>query len=417
MLLKNKKPLHVFSLWRHIDHQLLLLVCTVMLIGLILIATAGPASSERIGISGMHFFANQIVYAFLAVFVILFMAALPQRNIEALMYFGFVASLIALCLLPFFGDLNKGARRWINLFGFCVQPSEMIKPFYVFVIAKILTHRSTCYPPVENDTTSSNRQLFRTNPANADIKISPLLRRLSSSSQRHFILCLILHIPIIGLLIIQPDFGMTVTISLVTATQMFIAGLPWLWITLGLCCTAILAYSSYLLLPHVAQRIEIFLKGGEKTGVAYQVEKSLLSYNRGGAFGVGPGEGMVKFQLPDSHTDFIFAVAAEEFGCVLCIGVILLFALIVIKCFNCARTIKNDLAALSIFGITMYIAFQSFFNIGVTLNILPTKGMTLPFISYGGSALISSAIGIGLILNLLAHNAKKSAISNIHVRC
>ncbi|MDZ5760972.1 Lipid II flippase FtsW [Lyticum sinuosum] len=395
--MKKTTSKQISLLLSNIDHILFLLVCIMIIFGLIMLATAGPASSERINISSMHFFANQIVYAFCSIFIMLFIAFLKEEYLIKVVYIGFIFSVLGLILLPFFGDVNKGAKRWLNIIGVSVQPSEILKPFYSFIIAKIL----------------SNKQYLEKQNNNQNSFFSPLKNIFITENGRFFCVFLI-HLPIATLIIIQPDFGMTITITLSILTQLFISNLPWIWIIISCSLILILFVFCYITMPHVNQRIDLFFNNGN--ALTYQIEKSLASYSRGGAFGVGPGEGIVKYHLPDSHTDFIFAVAGEEFGSIPCLVIITLFAAIVLRSLYLSLQTKDDFSLISIVGIVTYIAFQSIFNIGVTLNILPTKGMTLPFISYGGSALIASSCGIGIILNLVAKTKHNNRINIIHIK-
>ena len=200
------------------------------------------------------------------------------------------------------------------------------------------------------------------------------------------------------LLILQPDFGMTVTVSVVWATQLFLAGLPLLWIAVAAFMGVLGLISAYMFLPHVAKRINNFLDPSQ--GDNYQVERSIEAFQNGGIIGVGPGEGTVKQVLPDSHTDFIFAVVGEEFGALIALMVIGLFAIVVLRGFLRVRHEPDLFIVYATVGLLMQFGVQAVINMGVSLHLFPTKGMTLPFVSYGGSSMLAIALAMGMVLAL-----------------
>ena len=200
------------------------------------------------------------------------------------------------------------------------------------------------------------------------------------------------------LLIIQPDFGMLVLTTAVFAIQLFIAGLPIIWVILAIVGSIFGIISAYLLLPHVTSRINNFL--WPDINENYQVSKSILAFEHGGLYGRGPGEGAIKQYLPDSHTDFIFAVADEEFGAIICIMIITIFAFIVLRTLIRISYEEDKFVQLASIGLITQFGLQATINMGVTLNLLPTKGMTLPFISYGGSSTLAMALAIGMLIGL-----------------
>lgn len=339
-----------------------------------------------------------------------------EYQIKKIGVIGFVLCIILLILTLLLGDTVKGAKRWLSLPGISLQPSELIKPFYAIVIAMILSSehnksiknliRHTHFGQNNRPTTknvseinsSINTHIINSNINNDNSDI------IASFNLKRFYLCFIIHIFIILLLILQPDFGMTVTISVVTGIQLFVAGLPWIIIILILCCFIGLGFFLYHTLPYIAKRIDSFTANDD--GYNYQVQKSLESYTNGGFFGTGPGEGSVKYFLPDSHADFIFAVAGEEMGAIFCIFIVLLIAFIVLRTIINISKLNNTYSIYVGISTIMYVAFQAIFNIGVTMHLFPTKGMTLPFISYGGSSIIASSISIGICLSAMRHHAK-----------
>ena len=355
------KRKHFFSRWwKEIDTIFLMMVFALIFTGAMLITTASTSVAEHLGMGSFYFVKKQSIYLLLAIFLICTISCLPEKSVKKICLIGFMLTLITLIAVLFIGEEVKGAKRWLNLLGLSIQPSEFLKPFYTVIMAVILSEKNT------------------------------------KENFSGFTIAILLHVLIITLLILQPDFGMMMTVSLTTAIQFFIAGLSITWIII-MAIILILGISvAYITMSHVAKRINTFINSED---LSYQVEKSIDCYIKGGFFGSGPGEGQIKSVLPDSHTDFIFAVASEEFGAIFCIALVLLFALIVLRGIKRSIALRNLFHIYSCIGLLMYLGIQSMFNIGVSLNILPTKGMTLPFISYGGSSTISFALIIGMYLN------------------
>jgi cell division protein FtsW len=266
-----------------------------------------------------------------------------------------------LLLVFFLGDEAKGAKRWIMIFGFAIQPSEFAKTFFL-VFNALLLHKL------------SSTKWF--------IKYG-----LSTS----------FYLATTFLLILQPDFGMSLVFTALWLIQLFVFGLPLLLIALCIFLGLIGAISAYFMMPHVADRVNKFLNFNQSN---YQVERSVDAYVNGGFFGTGPGSGIVKQHIPDAHTDFIFAVIGEEFGLIFCLFLMLILVLIITRAMKYALNEKDLFSKLAVIGIISQIALQSLINIGVSIGMLPTKGMTLPFISYGGSSLLAVSIGFGVILSL-----------------
>lgn len=351
--------------WQGLHKQMLLCIFILKAIGLIILASASPASSERIGAPEFSFILKQIMYIAISTPILLIISWLPERYLKILIFLGFICTLLLLLIMPIAGEEYKGARRWIYLYKFCLQPSEFLKPFYIFVVAHLL---------------------------------HALTKSESKYPHKTIIAISLVHLMIVVLLLLQPDFGMAMTISFIVAIQIFITGIRAKTIVALIIAGSTLLTVAIKTLPHVASRVNSFINRSGNVG--YQVNKSLNSYISGGIYGAGIGEGKVKYQMPDSHSDFIFAVAGEEFGGLFCIIVISIFLYIAYLGFITALSTKNQLYALIIVGIHTCIAFQAIFNIGVTLNLLPTKGITLPFISYGGSTTLALDISIGIYLNI-----------------
>src|SRR5664279_4313522 len=263
---------------------------------------------------------------------------------------------------PYFGVEIKGAKRWLVLFGVNLQPSEFLKPAFVIIVAWLFGE-------------SAKRPDMPTNA----ISLAMLLL-------------------VVALLVVQPDFGQTMLIVMVWSALFFMAGMRLVWM-FGLAGAASVGLlTAYFTVPHVAGRIQRFLNPA--SGDTFNIDIATESFVRGGWFGKGPGEGTVKRLLPESHTDFVFAVAAEEFGVALCLALVALFAFIVIRAL--VRAMRNDDAftRFAAAGLAILFGIQSAINVAVNLHLIPAKGMTLPFISYGGSSMLSLAYAMGMLLAL-----------------
>jgi cell division protein FtsW len=284
-------------------------------------------------------------------------------------------ALVVLCISLFLmiaalyiGVEVKGARRWVSMLGVSIQPSEFLKPAFVIVCA----------------------WLFAEHARQPDIPGN--------------LFAMILLGLVVALLVAQPDFGQTMLILGTWGAMFFMAGMPWLWIIVLGAIGAGGAVAAYTMFPHVAGRIDRFMTG---EGDTFQVDMGREAVVHGGWLGVGPGEGTIKRVIPDSHADFVFAVAGEEFGIVLCFAIMLLFAFIVLRGLNIALKEQDDFTRYSVAGLVIVFGFQSIINMGVNLQLMPAKGMTLPFISYGGSSLIAIALSMGMVLALTRKRPEK----------
>jgi cell division protein FtsW len=348
--------------WWTVDRLLLAALLTLMLAGIVLSLAASPPVASRLGLEPFYFVSRHVLYLIPAVTVMLVTSFLPQRHIRrlALVVFGVSLALVVATLQ--FGAEVKGARRWIVLLGVNIQPSEFLKPAFVILVAWLFAE-------------SARRPEM---PANT-------------------IALALLMVAVTGL-VLQPDFGQTMLVALVWSALFFLAGMRIVWV-LGLGGAAAVGLASaYMLIPHVARRIERFRD--PSSGDTFQVDTAVESFIRGSWFGQGPGEGTVKRILPDSHADFVFAVAAEEFGIVLCLFLVALFAFIVLRALQNAMRSEDLFARFAAAGLAIMFGTQSTINMAVNLHLMPAKGMTLPFLSYGGSSMISLAYGMGMLLAL-----------------
>ena len=365
----------VANWWWTIDRWFLAAFLVLMVLGIVLSFAASPAVAERIGLEEFHFVSRQIVYMLPAVGAMLAVSFLDDRQIRRLALAMLLVSLALMVAALFVGVEVKGSRRWISLLGVSVQPSEFMKPAFVVICAWLFAEHAR-QPDIPGN-------LFAT----------------------------ILLVLVVVLLVAQPDLGQTMLVLGTWAAMFFMAGMPWLWIGLLGAVGAVGAVGAYSFFPHVAGRIDRFWTG---EGDNFQTEMGREAIVRGGWFGQGPGEGTIKRVLPDSHTDFIFSVAGEEFGIVLCLLLVALFAFIVLRGLTIALKEHDDFTRFSVAGLVILFGFQSIITIGVNLQLLPAKGMTLPVISYGGSSLVAMAISMGMVLALtrrkpLKHRPRNSS--------
>lgn len=362
MMLSRTDRSPVATWWWTVDRWFLSAFLMLMGLGVVLSFAASPAVAERIGLDSYHFVTRQIMFMVPAVGVMIGVSFLDARQVRRLALIMLLAALVLMVLTLFVGVEAKGAKRWVHVFGMSIQPSEYMKPAFVVVCAWLFAEHGRA-PEI---------------PGNLFAAI---------------LLCLV-----VALLVAQPDLGQTILILGTWGAMFFIVGMPWIWIVLLASAAMVLGVGAYFVFPHVAGRIDRFLTG---EGDTYQVDMSLEALTRGGWLGQGPGEGSVKRILPDSHTDFVFAVAGEEFGLILCLLILLIFAFVVLRGLALARRDdQDDFTRYALSGLVILFGFQSMINMGVNVNLLPAKGMTLPFISYGGSSLIAMAISMGFVLAL-----------------
>jgi cell division protein FtsW len=346
--------------WWTVDRPLLGGFIVLMVVGVVLSLAGSPAVAERLGYDALHFFHRHLIFFVPAVVVLIATSFLTPRGARRAALAVLVAAIGLLLATLFIGDEVNGARRWLSLGGMSLQPSEFMKPAFVVVVA----------------------WLFAENRTRTDIPGNVFAAIL---------LCIV-----VALLVAQPDFGQTMLVVIAWGALFFMAGLSWFWIVLLAAVSVGGAIAAYLTMPHVAYRIDRFIS--PESGDTFQVDRALDSILRGGWLGRGPGEGMVKRVLPDAHTDFIFAVAAEEFGILACLLLVLVFALIVFRGLSASSRAHDPFVRLAGAGLVVLFGVQAVINMSVNLNLIPAKGMTLPFISYGGSSMIAIAFGMGLLL-------------------
>lgn len=352
--------------WWTVDRWSLGALAILMAIGIVLSFAASPPVADRLNLGGFYFVKRHVIMMIPTLFILIGTSLMTPRQIRRLASFVYLAGLFLLVVTITHGMEIKGARRWISVGNFSIQASEFVKPALSVLVAWMLTER------------------FR-NPQFPGMIIS----------------CALLGV-FAALLMLQPDLGMTVVTTAAWIGQLFIAGMPLFWMGLVAGMGVMGLIGAYFFFPHVARRIDQFLdpSTGDPKHDLYQVHQSLEAFMNGGLLGKGPGEGTVKKYIPDAHADFVFAVAGEEFGLILCTVIVGLFAFVVARSFLRIMHENSLFIVLAVCGLIIQFGSQALVNMSSTLHIIPTKGMTMPFISYGGSSLLALAMSMGMVLAL-----------------
>ena len=348
--------------WWTVDRWTLLAIATLIGLGYVMMLAASPAVAERIRQSRDIFIFKQVFFLGLAGAVVVVVSLLSPRGIRRVALAGCLVALALTALTLVMGVEIKGARRWIALPGLSLQPSEFLKPCFAVVAAWLIAEgrRSQRFPGM--------------------------------------LVAFAVFGVIVLLLKSQPDVGMLAVISGVFFIQLYVGGLKTVFVGIGMACMGGAAVAAYAFFPHVQSRVLRFLNPAE--GDNYQVQRALEAFGNGGLLGRGPGEGRVKDVLPDAHADTVFAVVGEEFGMILCMVIVGLFAFIVLRGLLRLLAEADLFVILAATGLVASFGLQAFVNMASTLHLIPTKGMTLPFISYGGSSVLAVALGIGMLLAL-----------------
>ncbi|ABE40619.1 putative lipid II flippase FtsW [Rhodopseudomonas pseudopalustris] len=354
--------------WWTVDRVLLAALIALMLAGVILSLAASPPVATRIGLDPFHFFNRHVLFLLPSLIVLIGVSFLSPRQIRRAALIVFAVSIVLIIATLMFGPEVKGSRRWITLLGVNIQASEIAKPAFVVLAAWLFSEAAR----------------------------RPEMPATSMS--------LVLLLTLVTLLILEPDFGQTMLVLMVWGALFFIAGMRIVWV-FGLAGVAAGGlFAAYLFVPHVAGRIKRFMNPA--SGDTFQVDMASEAFSNGGWLGLGPGEGIAKRSLPDSHTDFVFAVAAEEFGIILCLALLALFTFIVMRTLSRAYRSDDLFARFAASGLAILFGIQAAINMSVNLQLIPAKGMTLPFISYGGSSMVSLAYSVGMMLALTRQRPK-----------
>ena len=342
--------MYIKNFWTSIDKLNFILILTLGLLGVLLSFSVNQNFS----------FINQHSLFFIfSIIIIIFLSQQTDKNIRRYALFGFIFLIILLISLFFFDFKVNGAKRWLKIFSFSFQPSEVVKPFFIILSSWGIAQ--------------------------------------SIKGRKYFLFTIfITFIILIALVLLQPDLGMTILIASTFFCQLFIAGLPIILVIYGLILISLVSIIAYFFLDHVKNRIDSFLGNAD----TYQIELSLKAFKSGGIFGKGPGQGEIKNKIPDANTDFIFSVAGEELGLIFCIIILIIIMSIVLKTLLKILKINNPYKIIAISGLICSFGLQSLINILSALGMIPTKGMTLPFVSYGGSSMLATSILFGFLLSL-----------------
>lgn len=347
--------------WRSIDQLTLMLLLCLLVAGIILSMAASPAAAQRLDIDApFYFLMRHMIFAGIGLSGAVFVSLFEPRDARRIGVLALVGAACVMAVLPIIGYEVKGAVRWVRLGPFGLQPSEFVKPAFIVFAA----------------------WMFSVAKRDDSVPAVPIV--------------FIVYGVLIAFLITQPDFGQSFLLTLCFAAVFFFAGVSLAWVLAMMGVTMVGAVAAYMALPHVRARVSAFVSPDKADG--YQTEKALEAIASGGFFGRGPGEGAVKYQLPDGHTDFIFAVTVEEFGFLISAMLVLLIAAFVVRAFSNALRLNDQFCQLATAGLATMIGMQTIINLFVNLNMAPSKGMTLPFISSGGSSILALCFSAGLIL-------------------
>ncbi|WNJ99292.1 putative peptidoglycan glycosyltransferase FtsW [Thalassospiraceae bacterium LMO-JJ14] len=348
--------------WWTVDRWTLAAVALLLAFGAVMTLAASPAVAERIDVGSFHFIKRQAVFLSLAALTIFGVSLMSLKGVRRLAILCTLSSLFLMLLTLFFGAEIKGATRWLSIAGFSLQPSEFVKPGIAVVAAWLFA------------------------------------RQRMDERFPGFQMSIAVYLVTVAILLMQPDVGMTIVVSVVWGTQFFVAGLPLIFVAMIAVLFIGAGIGAYFTFDHVQLRVDRFF--GPDADIGYQASRAIEAFQRGGIAGRGPGEGRVKEVLPDAHADFIFAVTGEEFGLLACLILVGLFAFVVLRGFG--RVMKRDdlFVLLAVTGLLSQFAVQALINMASSVSLIPPKGMTLPFISYGGSSTLALAVGMGMVLAL-----------------
>lgn len=372
---ERKTPLAEW--WWTVDRPLLAAFFALMGAGVIMSFAASPAVASRLGLSEWHFIVRHIFFLLPATIVMVMGSFLTPRMARQAALLVLAFGLVALAGTLLVGYEAKGSQRWIAVGGFSFQPIEFVKPAFAVIAAWLI----------------SEKMRLQDVPGHS--------------------MTIMLLVIIVGILLLQPDIGQTALVVFTWAGLLFISGISW-WLIFMLGGLAMAAITgAYFFFPHVTRRFDAFFN--PETGDNYQVEKALQSLLEGGWFGLGPGEGVANRSLPDAHADFVFSAAAGEFGILFCLVLVSLIAFIVVRSLLLAQQQTNLFARLAVSALAIQFGVQSAINLAVNLNLIPPKGMTLPFVSYGGTSMIAVAFGMGLLIGLTRRKPQETIPSGLPI--
>lgn len=355
--------------WWTVDRWLLMTAIMLIVIGTLMVMAASPPVAARISLPEFHFVWRQLIYLIPAAGAILTLSLMTPRMIRIVSLLGLMVVMGLMSATLFLGAEIKGATRWIAIGPLNLQPSEFAKPFFAIVCAWLLS-----------------------------------LWREGENSKGWMVATGIAAI-IVAILVLQPDIGMTSVIVLTWGFQVFLAGMPLLLVLVAVALAPLALVLAYYTLSHARNRIDKFFDGG-----SMQSDLSIRSFADGGLLGVGPGDGKVKQYLPDAHADFIFSVAAEEYGLLVCLLIVCLYGFVVLRGFERSAARDNLFCLIAGAGLAMQFGVQAAIHMASSVDLIPTKGMTLPLISYGGSSLLASGITIGMLLAVTRRRLREGGL-------
>ena len=365
MITNKKGLLNILITWfKTIDLFNLLMIIFLISLGILFVTTSSPSIALKKNLGEFYFIKKQIVFIIISLITLFIFSLFSNKGIITISFIGSIFSTFLILLSLLQNQVNNGATRWIDFFGFSLQPSEFLKPFLIILFSYFLSN----------------------------FKSVKLGKVILDGNLIAFSLLIFACI----LLLLQPNFSMLTIIFFVFAIQYFIAGVNIKWVLIAFLNISIFSLIAYFSMPHVKSRINNYLEGNKPD---YQVEKSIKAYQSGGYFGKGPGEGVIKKNIPDAHTDFIFPVIAEEYGIFTCYIIIITIFSIFFRGLLRISDSENKFSLVACSGILVLFILQSFINISVSVKLIPTTGITLPLISYGGSSLISMSIALGIMLS------------------
>jgi len=348
--------------WFTVDRVLLAAILVLMGVGVIVSLAASPAVADSKGLEAFYFVKRHVVIVLAGALLMVTLSLQSPRMIRRIALVTFLVSIAAMVYILVAGEAVNGARRWGRVMGMSLQPSELAKPAFIVLAA----------------------WAFAEWERRRDMPALPI--------------AITLYVCFVGLLALQPDVGQSFLVTVVWAALFLLSGLSFFWVAGLVALTAAGLVVAYFALPYVAARIDVFLSAD--AAATSQVARAYESFRIGGLFGRGPGEGTIKTVLPDAHTDFIFAVIAEEYGVIACLALLALYGLIVFRALVLAIKAQDLSVRYAASGLALLIGLQAIINMGVNVGLLPAKGMTLPFISAGGSSLIAVSLTFGMMLSL-----------------
>ena len=344
--------------WWTVDHFMLGGILVLAMLGVFMVFAASPPMASRLDFAETHFIVKHATMLAASMTLLFLMSLFGPRGVLRIAWICLaVFGMLTLATL-FFAEEVKGSQRWLRMFGMQLQPSEFLKPSLAVIGGWLLARAEGMSGAL---------------PAAVFVGLS------------------------VCILLMQPDVGMAAVVTLIFCAQLFVAGLSWYLVGLVLTTGIVGLYGAYTFLPHVRERFDVFFGPVAEYD---QIGMAMRALSSGGLFGRGPGEGVVKYSLPEAHSDFVFVTAAEEFGILFCLLIVFVFAVVVLKALHRIQQNNDRFVQLAAFGLAAELGLQAVINMAVNLNLMPTKGMTLPLISYGGSSMLALGVGLGMLLAL-----------------